>query len=246
MPKVNYTGRKVILKVPRKKYHKKKKMIGRIGRQIGYNKPLVLPIRQSFSEDFLFTAPPAPWTSDTTGIYKSQAWNLNALGATRVNQLKDMFAQYKIVAVKEDYYFGVTSSTANVTATGDPPAADIRVSNVQMMLYSAKTESGRAVTASEEYFLTRQNAKRRLCISNSRRAVSLYNKTKQLSFVYNTALNTDYAITYPKYISTDEPTTAHYGSHVRIHSLNDTTKEPVRIKVITTYYMLFRQLKGQI
>jgi hypothetical protein len=204
---------------------------------------MVIPIKQAYVEDFLFTSPPGTWTSDSTGIYKSQAWNLDGLGATRRTQLASLFSQYKIVAVKEEYYFGVTSSTANVTATGDPPIADIRVSNVQMLLYTAKADAGRSVTATEEYFLTRQNSRKMLCISNTRKPLKLYNKTKQLVDVYNTALNTDYAIAKPKYISTDEPTTAHYGSHVRIQSMNS-VKEPVRIRCITTMYIMLRQLKG--
>lgn len=68
---------------------------------------------------------------------------------------------------------------------------------------------------------------------------------KQLGMTYNTAVNTDYVVRKPRYISTAEQTTVHTGLNVHIAKVDGSTfgSNSARLKIQEKLYLTCRQVK---
>ena len=213
--------------------------------------PLVIPLKQTTCHSFSFnSAGDAGWTADATGIYKQHVFQLSDLGSDTYTRIENFMAQYKIMAVRQEFFFGSTGSIGTVVWDSQNNAKELAIANQNLMWYSVSDPVGQSIVGDQQYFLTRQNTKKAICMSGSRKPLINYNKMRQLTDVYasHTGGGTDYASTKPRWISTQEPHTQHYGnlSRIEIIDLNQqgSEKPPVAIKVYTTYYMLLRQVRG--
>ena len=68
---------------------------------------------------------------------------------------------------------------------------------------------------------------------------------RQLSTTYNTAINSDYAVVKPRYISTSETTTTHTGFNVHIAKVDGSTfsSNSPRLKIMEKIYLTCKQVK---
>jgi len=222
--------RRVIRRVTRRKI--------RVARPM---KPLVYNFKRSFVDNIQLNATVAPdgWYANTNGIYQTNTFNLG-----QVNDPLDftnLFASYRILAAKQQYYFSNSVSEAP--------------GNTQLIMYMKPNRTGAIYTNTPPYsplrevdFLDTQSYKKRLCLSTNGHPVSVYQKVHQLQEVYHNIGNTDYAVAKPKFISTGEYQTPHYGMDCRIQRVDgepfsEGTTDYPHCKIITTIYFQCRQVQ---
>lgn len=208
-------------------------------------RPKTYTFCRSFVEnvDLNSVTPPSNWTAVESGLVRSQPFALTDL--PNYTEFTNLFQQYRLMAVKQEFYFGDTASVNLVTSGGQ-----LNPGNRQIMLYSNPNPVGRANTnnLTEGFFLQSQSSKKRICIHSSGRPVRLYSKLKQLSKVFaDEDGNTDYAKSYPKFVSTNEVNTEHYGIDTRIARVDGNnfsyggTVYPV-VKIFTKVWLQCRQV----
>ena len=180
------------------------------------------------------TSPSDDWLVEGNGIYKQFVYSLHQL--PEFTDFTNLFAEYKITAVKQEFIF---SNSDAISSSG--------YSNTQLIVYSDTNQNGATYPLPESNFLTSQTAKRRLAICNTPEAMVFWTPVTQLRDTYNGASDTDYAVSKPKFVSTSEPTTPHYGINCRIqrvdgqpmpHAAGALTQA---CKVFTTYYITCRK-----
>jgi hypothetical protein len=186
---------------------------------------------------------PTGWSFVGNGMVRSQEFRISQL--PNYTEFTSLFAQYRILAVKQEYYF---------TDTGSVNVVEGSVNNSggkQILMYINPNAVGAANAASltEDFFMQSQCAKKRLCLHASGRPVKIYTKLKQLSQIYsNEVLNTDYAKIRPKFLSTGEVNAEHYGLDMRLERVDG---QPFStggniypyMKIITKLYLQCRQVQ---
>lgn len=188
------------------------------------------------------TTPPSGWTAVENGLTRSQPFQLSDLPDNA--EFSALFAQYRLLAVKQEFYFCDTASV-NVGPPANNPG------NKQIMMYTSPNSVGaaNASTLTEGYFMQSQCVKKRLCLNAMARPIKVYTRLKQLSAVYSGELgNTDYAKRHPGFISTNETQTLHYGLDMRLQRVdgeNFSTGGSIypTVKIVTKVYLQTRQVK---
>lgn len=177
--------------------------------------------------------PPSNWnTGDVTAITSNTLFKLEDL-----NDFTDftaLFSQYKITAAKMEMYFS-QNVVQEDPGQGSAPC--------QVMCYMAPNRTGATQALTEQWFLDNQTTKKKLGIVASGRPITMYMPLAQLSERYATTVNTDYAVTRPRYVSTSETGTAHFGNVLRLQYINGEAMRPTVIKVIWTYYIACKQVQ---
>lgn len=146
------------------------------------------------------------------GMVKAQAFNLAQL--PDYSEFTSLYAQYRILAVKTTMYFSSTNSDQGNEA----------LANKQILLYMAPNRNGvgHAVKPlTESHFLQTQATKKKLCLNTNGRPISVYMKLNQLNEVYAGTVNSDYTAVKPKFISTTETSTPHYGLDFRFQRVDN-------------------------
>lgn len=153
------------------------------------------------------TSVPTGWTANGNAIYKQFVFTLDQL--PNYTEFTALFASYKVCAVKQEIYFSNTNSIDT---------------NSRLLLYYDNNPQGESKTLTEQYYLESQTSRKKLVATTSRAPIKFYTKVKQLSVLYHQTSPTpltDYGMVYPKYISTSEPTTPHYGINMRIQRVDN-------------------------
>ncbi|AXH78951.1 MAG: capsid protein [Circular genetic element sp.] len=176
--------------------------------------------------------------SSDNGIYKD--WNFNLSELTDYTDFTALFKQYKICAVQVELTF---NNTGSVVSANDGSTASI-MPGTQLQLYTIPNRVGKARGAlsplTEAIVLNTQASKKRLAL-NGGRPLKYYMKLNQLGEIFNTSINTDYVVTRPRYISTDEVNTKHYGMEMYLNRVDgvtlssDIANEQVMRETITYY-----------
>lgn len=177
---------------------------------------------------------PADWTADGNAIYKQFVFTLDQM--PNYTEFTALFASYKICAVKTEIFFSNTNSVDT---------------NSRLLLYVDNNPQGESKTLTEQYYLESQTSRKRLVASTSRAPIKFYTKVKQLSVLYHQTTPTplvDYGMVYPKYISTSEPTTPHYGLNMRIQRVDNRPfgtelTNFQYMKINTTYYITCKRVE---
>lgn len=172
-------------------------------------------------------------------MYKQ--WVFALTDIAEVAEFLNLFKMYKITAVKLDYQF-------NNTNTGD-------MSGRQIQVYCNAWKSGRARETgvpgapgplTEAHMLNTQAKTKRIALNGGKK-LSYYMKVNQLAELYTSPapspLGTDFGVTRPKFVSTGEPSTKHYGYEFyinRVDGLPFPTDEVQKVRVTATYYLTFK------
>ncbi len=201
------------------------------------------------------TSPPTGWTVVENGLCRSQPFDISQL--PNYSEFSNLFMQYRLKAVKQEYYFSDTGSVNHYSQTHFKPSVDSAATsynnsgNKQIMMYTNPNAVGVNNTSSltEGFFMESQVAKKRLCLKPNPRPITIYAKLHQLTDVYSSELgSTDYAKSRPKFISTGETKTQHYGIDVRLQRIDgqefsfEGSVYP-SVKIITKIYLQCRQVK---
>lgn len=189
-------------------------------------------------------SPPSGWSFVGNGMVRSQEFSLALL--PNYTEFTALFAQYRLLAVKQEYYFTDTGSININTTTGYNNSGG---KQILMYINPNAIGSANAASLSEDFFMQSQCAKKRLCLHASGRPVKIYTKLKQLSQIYsNEVLNTDYVKIRPKFISTNEVNAEHYGLDMRLERVDGEEfshggSEYPHVKIITKLYLQTRQVQ---
>ena len=147
----------------------------------------------------------------------------------------NLFNQYKLTGVTLTFYCPAT----NVTL-GQP-----NLQNSQLIMYTVPNQAGRPrnVTLTEADCLNTQCVKKQLLMNNNGKGVSMYIPLKQLRMTFASLTDTDYAVSTPKFISTDEPNTPHYGPTLRIQAISPFGFRGQNLKIITKVHLTCKQVE---
>ena len=217
----------------------KRRRVARVGRPPKGLYPSTYLFKRAITEVIPINtgaAPPTGWTVVDNAMTSTFVFALDQL--TDSSDFSNLFRKYKIRGVKTEMYF-------TNTATFSDTNANIRVP--QLMMYTNVNQTGRVNgSLTEAYFLNTQTARKRTVVHDNRRPIKLYHRVKQLSRVYSSeqaAGNNDYALQFPRYVSTQDKTVEHYGFETRIQSVKggpvpeSANEVPVQIKLIHTFYI---------
>ena len=160
-------------------------------------------------------------TLDLSDVIGDPFWSFHDAGANLdvvvvLNELDGfanftaLFAQYRLTGVSMTFYCPSTNVTLNAP----------NVVNSQLILYSVPNQTGqpREADLTEQECLNTQSVGTKLLMNTNDDGVSMYIPLKQLRETYQSTLNSDYAVSTPKFISTNETSTPHYGPTLRIQS----------------------------
>jgi hypothetical protein len=234
MPSRTSTGRIIRFVRGRRRYKPTfyKKKTFRRKQKATSKKPSVHIFKRSFIQNIQLSnaAVPAGWTADGNAIYRNFEYTLNDLPSP--TDFVNLFGQYKLNAVKQEII------VANTTTDDD---------NSQLMMWWDTKRDGQNTALTEPYFLTSQTAKHTILKPPFGNQIRMFSSLRQLSNTYKLT-DDDYAIVKPRYISTNEPNTPHYGTSMRIERVDGRPfgtdlANFQYAKIITTVYLSCKKVQ---
>lgn len=231
-----YLKKKYIRRRPYRRfrgYKKKKKAGSKISKLLT---PPTYRFKRSLQETLILNSASAPtnWTALENGIVITYSFSLSSINAR--TDFTNLYKQYRLKGVRMTGYYSNTQST---------------VYNSNTLMYMIQSPFGNTTPTdlTETFFLDHQLHKRKVCL-NSRggKCFDIFTPLFQLQETYAGTLNTDYALTRPRWISSKEPDTPHYGVSMRLQRVDgnpwttSSENEYPSIKIIYTLYLECRHV----
>lgn len=190
--------------------------------------------------------PPTGWNSFGNALYKQFVYKLTDL--TNYSDFTNLFNQYKLAGVKCQFIFSNTQS-APVQHDSNPTYNP----NAQIVMWLAPNPTGKQQTLSPTHFYNTSSATKRICL-NGGKPVGVYRRNKQLTQILQAhppaggTPTTDYGFSNPKFISTSEPHTEHYGLNVLLERVDGNlmagnSNNYQYMRIYYTYYVVCRQVE---
>lgn len=205
--------------------------------------PRIINFKRTYVDTIILNTAVAPagWTTLSAGGDHALVANYNVSLSQIANytNFTNLFDSYKISGVRLQAYIDYTSTDT--------------VSHAQTILYSCRDHLGQNLpaTLTEDWFLERPRSQKTLCINAvGKPAFDIFMPVSQLGLLYNSAVNTDYSLTKPKFISTNEPGTPHYGFNLRLQRVDNnnwthgTANSYPTMKIYTTIYFALRGINS--
>lgn len=185
----------------KKRVNKNKRAGVRVQRGLA---PAIYPFKRSMSTTIGLntTSLPEGWSASGNNLYRNWGFSLAQLGS--YSEFTELFKYYKLCGVRVQMYFSNTNS--NSKDGGASP-------NQQIIMWIDTNKDGADVAASglEATYLNSQTAKKKLCLRTTGKPIDIFMPLRQQDIIYGGIGNNDYATVRPKWISTTEPTTPHFG-----------------------------------
>ena len=208
-------------------------------------RPAVYSFKRSTSEVVQLNTQTVPlgWTASGNALCKNLNYKLSDL--PDYLEFVKLFRRYKINAVRVQMYFSNTGSTeASNPLSSETP--QIQNANNQIM-WVCPSPAGNSTIIGPDQMLQIQSAKRRPCLNGDGKPISIVSRVRQLGMRYGGEQNTDFAVVKPRFVSTQEPHTIHYGQSIcferadqSVFANNSHNYQTVRI--IYTYYFQCKQV----
>lgn len=207
-------------------------------------KPPIFNFKRSYEEIISLdtTAVPEGWYASGNNLYKSWGFSLSQLGTDQTD-FTNLFKYYKINAANVQMYFSNTNS-------GPTMGDNMYYPNAQIMMHidtnlDGSDESSAGYTST---YYESQTAKRRLCLNTNGKPVSCFMKCRQLADMYGGTANTDRATVRPRWMTTAEPTTPHYGYKMMLQRVDgqafgSLTVNKQVVKIVTTLYFSCKKVQ---
>lgn len=228
---------------PRKKtaYRKKRKITkkrntrARVGRAPRGLTPSIYKYKRMDTFTIEFAAndpnPPTGWDLFPTNDCIQKGWAFALSSVPEHTQFTSLYSQYKLSGVRLQMFPSCTSITAyrdlsNIIMWVKPSRYGYQIDNVQELVSC-------------------QAIKKRLVFKDDK-PVDIYMPLTQLMQVYGTAVTTDYATIKPRWISTQEKDTLHYGLDMIFQTVSgaNIVTMPMKIKIIQTLYFSCKGVKS--
>ncbi len=223
-------------KMVRKRNNKKRARVQRVARPF---LPAVYKFKRSVQQIVPLNQNNGLWVNnDTGGIANTFVFKLSDLN--EVSDFTNLFKYYKISAVRAQMYFSNTITDLGLAS---------RFANNQLLIWTDINQNGTVAAADQNIaYLNSQTAKKRICLTTDRKPIDLYMPVKLSNTVYESAVGSDYTLMRPKWISTNEDSTPHYGANMSIsrvseQTLTDSSSNPSYMKIIFTYYIQCKKVE---
>lgn len=217
----------------------RKSKLGKPSKGLALSRYMYAPRTVSMYADIAASSSPAGWARNPsvnpTQIMHDGVFQLNTLADH--GKYQAMYESYRINAVKMEL-------VPCGTVTPPQPAA---TAQVQLQTYTFYDPSGNYAGAipSETDLLEKQSAKRRSLTVGDGSSLKIYSKVRQANVALKDSLITySYTQQKPKWISTTDVLTKHYGPVLVICSYDTLALPALPLRVLTTYYLEFKGLKG--
>lgn len=201
----------------------------------------IYKFKRTFEEFATISAAETSWVSNDNGLYKQFVYQLTDVPG--YTDFTNLFHMYKLTGASVKMYF---------SNTGSEITQDQQFSNSQLLMRIAPNNSGAAANPvtrplNQQWFNETQSTKKRLCLNSMGKPLVTYTKLKQLSEVYHSAIDNDYTIKVPTWISTTEVSTPHYGLNCRLdrvdgEALTTGFTNAQKIRIMTTLYISCKQV----
>lgn len=210
----------------------KKKMIGRPPtRALAAPRPYLFKRTEAVNVNL--TPSDSFWSSEGTNLGKAFAFSLSSLEDH--SDFQDLFKYYRLKGARVRIYFSNTGSTVTSNSTQFP--------NTQLLVTLDRNLNGETTNvATEKHYLQSQTAKRFIALGGDRKPVDIYMPLKQGNLVYQTATTTNNTMINPKWISTEQIDTPHWGYNMMIQRVDGQAftsghSNYQSIKILTTLYL---------
>lgn len=141
------------------------------------------------------------------------------------SEFSNLYDQFKLTGVKmRMWIMRDNSASASTTAVAQPAAF-----RIPLMYYVVDHDTSTTPTTDE----LRQYANCRMWQFNNTRPFTLYIKPKMLTEVYRTNVTRSTVPTAPRFISTDQIDTQHFGFRANLINMDDSS---IRLRRELTYY----------
>lgn len=181
-----------------------------------------------------------------SAVLGTQVFTLNQL--PEYANLQNLYKFYKINCVVIKLYPCYNNTVPN-GATSISNSASYQGQNIMVTYVQNQTGTGISTSIDNNYWMTQTGRKQRMLTGNRPITIKVYPKIQ--NEIYSSLTNTDYSLMKPRFISTTEDSTPHYGLDMAFNftDYNDRIREnfsstyttPVKFRMDMTYYL---QLKG--
>lgn len=146
-------------------------------------------------------------------------------------QFTNLFEQYKLTGLR----LQIIPSWNSIRGVGVQS---------QIICYIMKSRFGYVVDNMQEVLA--KQAKKKFIAFRDGRPIDVFMKLNQLNETYGTTVTTDYTIQRPKWISTQEINTQHYGYDIVLQTVSGRafTDMEMSVKIFTTVYFQCRGVKA--
>lgn len=205
--------------------------------------PRVLQFKRCFSQDTVLnaTSPPGGWTSRQASgdeaICVNYVFSLSQI--PDIANFTNLFDSYRIKGVRLQGYYSHNIASSSTQS--------------QTMLFYCRDHLGQTAASdlSEEWFNQRPRSRKRVLLNTTGKpAVDIYMPLTQLANTYQSVTNNDYVMRRPKFISTNEVNTPHYGFNLRLARVDGnnwtagTSNQYPTLKLFTTVYFEMRGINS--
>lgn len=210
--------------------------------QRGLNTPAIMSVKRSSSVVIGLNGatPPEGWSASGNNIYKNWGFSLSQLNDS--TDFTNLFKYYRLKGVRLQMYFSNNVSTSE-DGNNTP-------SNNQMLMWIDTNRDGKDTSDSgvETTYLDSQTAKKHLCLKTTGKPIDIYMPLRQQDMVYGGVGNTDYATVKPKWISTTEPATPHYGFKMMLQRVDGQAftsgmSSSQYCKIVSTIYLQCKKVE---
>lgn len=223
----------------RKKNMKKKASIGRPPRR-ALNAPRPYLFKRMLTHTATLSQEDSFWVSQGSNLGKAFAFSLSELQGD--TDFTNLFKYYRLKGARVRMYFSNTGSVPVVSGTKTFP-------NSQLLVTIDRNLNGETTdVANESHYLQSQTAKRLIALGGDRKPVDIYMPLKQGNLVYQTSSLTNNTLTNPKWLSTENPDTPHWGYNVMIQRVDGETftsgfSDRQSVKILTTLYFQCKKVE---
>lgn len=222
----------------KKKTAKKKQTYGTPNpRPLG--EPNTYQFKRTISEVETLISDNSFWTSSGNNLGKAFSFALDSM--TQKDDFKNLFKYYRLKGARVRMYFSNTGSVASSEqGTSVFP-------NTQLLVSIDRNVNGETGgVADENTYLQSQTVKRRLALGGDRKPIDIYMPLKQATEIYEAGSGTTTlprnALTYPKWIATENDLVPHFGYNImcqRVDGQGFTSgfSNPQTVRILTTIYL---------
>lgn len=205
--------------------------------------PRVLQFKRKFVQDLILNTvtPPIGWTSLASTGDEAIVLNyvISMAQLPGYANFTGLFDSYRIKGVRVQGYYSCSTTAPENQA--------------QVMLYYCRDHLGQSTPAqlSEDWFLERPRSRKRLIVNSiGRPSFDIYMPLTQLANTYQSITNNDYTMKRPRFISTNEVNTPHYGLNLRLQRIDGnpfttaSSNQYPTLKMFTTVYFECRGINS--
>jgi len=180
------------------------------------------------------------WQSQGSNLGRAFAFSLSELQGD--TDFSNLFKYYRLKGARVRMYFSNTGSVPVVSGT-------VKYPNCQILVTIDRNMNGETSdVANESHYLQSQTAKRIIALGGDRKPIDIYMPLKQGNLVYQTSSLTNNTLTNPKWLSTQNADTPHWGYNVMVQRVDgeDFTSglsNRQSVKILTTLYFQCKKVE---